>query len=110
MRVILLWMVSSIALVGCAMGRPDVEVCIVNAPNSVRKCYNLRDDYDDQGRLKPGARPKYHPNVVIGDLNKALLVDSPHDAQNPNPNHFEDGAARLKAWIQRMREEYGDCR
>lgn len=76
----------------------------MNAPDRVRKCYNLKRDYGDDGFLKPDAKPTYRPNATIEDLNKALVLDSPHDATHPNPTHFEDGIARVKAWVKKLRE------
>lgn len=96
----------------CGVPRPDADVCIVIAPPEdaeyprQRKCYNLAKDYNDDGTLKAEAKPVYRPNPKIEDLNKAMLVDSPHDADNPNPAHFEDGIARIKAWIKKLREAY----
>lgn len=106
---ILLLIVGSSA---CGVPRPNADVCIVIAPPEdpeyprKRKCYNLERDYNDDGTLKAGAKPVYRPNEKIEDLNKALVIDSPYDAQNPNPNHFEDGIARIKAWIKKLREAY----
>lgn len=92
------------SLAGCGVPRPDADLCIVNAPNLNRKCYNLKRDYDDDGSLKPGAVPTYRANATVQDLNKALLIDSPFDAEHPNPTHFEDGIARMKAWVKELRE------
>lgn len=87
----------SLLLSACAVKRPDIEVCVVNGPGEIRKCYNLRDQYDDQGNLKPGAKPIYRENHTVMDLNKAFLVDS--------KTGFEDGLAGLKAWIQELKAE-----
>lgn len=100
----LLLILLSIAGNGCSP-LPDVDVCIVNAPNQNRKCYNLKNDYNSDGTLRADAKPVYRSNVTVLDLNKALVIDSPHDESHPNPVHFEDGIARLKAWIKKLREE-----
>lgn len=96
-QLILLWMVSS--LVACAgIEKPDAEVCIVNAPAFNRKCYNLKTDYDENGKLRREAVAKYKPNVHIKDLNKATVLDS--------ETGFEDGLAEVKAYIKNLREAY----
>lgn len=94
MLAIVPWVVSSCATIQ----RPDTDMCIVNAPNKVRKCYNLSKDYTDDGALKPGAVPVYRAVVSIDDLNKFLVIDS--------PTGTEDGQARLKAYIKLLRENY----
>lgn len=88
----------------CGVSRPDADLCVVNAPNKNRKCYNLKNDYNDDGSLKAGAKPVYRPNLTVEDLNKALVLDSPYDDQNPNPGHFEDGISRMKAWVRKLRD------
>lgn len=100
-----LWTVCSLS--GCAAIRaPNTDLCIVNAaadvqPAPKRKCYNMAKDYDDQGRLKPGAVPVYRENRSVQDLNKFLVVDS--------PTGTEDGQAELKAWVQKLRKHYENC-
>jgi hypothetical protein len=90
-------------LVACAgVQLPNTDVCIVNAPNSNRKCYNLSRDYDQNGELKPSAVPQYRANAQIEDLNKATLLDS--------PTGFEDGLAALKTYIQELKKENQSCK
>lgn len=92
-----LWMVFSLA--ACAtIRRPDTDVMIINAPGNKRCGYNLLRDYGDDGRLLPNAKMFCRPNASVKDLNKAMVVDS--------PTGFEDGLARLKAYIKLLREEY----
>lgn len=87
-----------LVLTSCAsIKRPNVDLCIVNAPNKVRKCYNMERDYDENGRLIRGAKAVYRKNESVEDLNKGLFVDS-----DTGP---EDGLARLKAYIKELREE-----
>jgi hypothetical protein len=83
---------------GCAVQRPNADVCIVNAPAGNRKCYNLSRDYDDNGMLIPGHAATYRVNTTVKDLNKAAIIDS--------PTGFTDGLAALKAYIAEMRKEY----
>lgn len=98
----LLLAVSS--LTGCAVERPNIENCIVNAPNRNRKCYNFSKDYNDDGSLKAGAVPVYRANATIEDLNKAYVVDSDQG--------FPEALARLKAYIKKLRQHYeqGNCK
>jgi predicted nucleotidyltransferase len=91
------------SLVGCAdVPRPDVDLCIINAKASYRHCYNLKEDYDSNGRLKPDAKAEFRDNRDITDLDKAFIVDSKEG--------FETGLARLKAYIKTLREEHKDCK
>ncbi len=88
----------------CGIDPPDADLCIVNAPNKNRKCYNLKNDYLEDGTLKPDAVAVYRPNATVEDLNKSLVLDSPYTVNNPNPTHFEDGIARVKAYVKKLRE------
>lgn len=103
----LLILLLTVSSIGCGVPRPNSDVCTVNAEHKNRKCYNLRDDYDEEGHLKPDATPEYRPNATIEELNKATLIDSPYSEQEPNPHHFENGLARLKAYIKKLREAQG---
>lgn len=89
-------------LPGCAsVPRPDVDLCIINAPAERRKCYNMKEDYDNEGKLKSGATPTYRSNDSVSDLNKGLFIDS---ADGP-----EAAIARLKAYLQKLRDEMKSC-
>lgn len=86
------------AIFGCSqIPRPDTTLCVVNAPAQQMKCYNLKTDYNDDGSLKPDAKPKYWPVVSIEDVNKHICTD---------PDSF----GNLKAYIKLLREEYDKCR
>lgn len=76
--------------VGCGIAKPNTNLCIVNARGETRKCYNLHDDYDDEGRLKAGAKPKYFETKTVMDLDKNACTDP-------------DGLAELKAYIKKLR-------
>lgn len=89
------------SLYSCAVERPDVQLCIVNAPSAARKCYNMKTDYNDDGTLKAGAQPVYKQNRDVTELNKAMVVDS--------ATGFEDGLAKLKSYIKKLREHYQNC-
>jgi hypothetical protein len=104
MRLILLLISFSFLLVSCgddAPARPYTDVCIVNAPAKNRKCYNLNTDYDSDGNLKKTAKPVYHDNATIDDLNKATVLDSPY--QPGEEFHFENGLERMKVYIRKLR-------
>lgn len=99
----LTWLLTLLLITGnsCAVARPDADLCIVNALDRNRKCYNLKRDYQDDGTLKGEALPVYRSNDTLEDLNKALVLDSPHESGGQM--HFEDGIARMKAWVKKLR-------
>lgn len=98
MRLMMLFLVSSL-ISGCAgISKPAAYGCIVNAPAKNRKCYSFKTDFNDDGNLKPTAKPVYRSNETIEDLNKAFVLDS--------DTGFEDGLARVKTTIRDAREEY----
>lgn len=89
------------SLYSCAVQRPNVDLCIVNAPAANRKCYNMHDDYNNDGTLKAGAVAKYRDNKDVSDLSKALVIDS--------PTGYEDGLAAIKTYIKQLRTHYENC-
>lgn len=83
----------SIFAAGCAgVERPDTDICIANAPAKHLKCYNMKRDYNDDGRLKKDAKPFFKPFSKIEDVNKFMLTDP------------EKGIPNLKAFINDMRD------
>lgn len=94
MRRMTLLTVCSMVLAGCGVPRPDAELCVVNAPAKHRKCYNLRDDYDDTGKLIPTASPSFAPVEKIDDLNKHTTMDP-------------ESWTKVKAYIKKLREAQG---
>lgn len=92
----LLMACSTVACAAAPVERPNSDVCLINAEAGHRKCYNMARDYDANGRLKPGVKATYKNNLTITDLNKAVVIDS--------PTGFEDGWARLKTYINQLRE------
>lgn len=76
----------------CAVGieRPDTNLCIVNEPFSELECYNLRTDYTDEGRLKPGAAGTTVDITGLADLNKHICTDV-------------NGFAAIKAYLRQLR-------
>lgn len=94
MPVAKLWTISSILfLSGCAaLGRPDTDLCIVNAPMSQLRCYNLKTDYSEEGTLLHHAIGRTVPVNNISDLNK-------YTCTNP------DGLANLKEYVKALRDQ-----
>lgn len=93
MRQKMLLMAFSLLASGCGIQRPDTDICIVNAPNKVRKCYNMRKDYTNEGKIKADAKPFYKPANTVDDLNKVLTVDNDHN-----------GIENLKIYINELRQ------
>lgn len=83
---------------GCAIKRPDIDLCIINAPAKYRRCYNYLRDYDDNGQLLATAKPTIRMNPTVDYLNKYFTIDSD---QGP-----VEALARFKAYLQTLREEY----
>lgn len=75
----------------CSVPRPNTDLCGVNAAKHERRCYNLRDDYDENGNRKPDAKPKIKPARDVQDLDRNICTDP-------------DGFAELKAYIKKLRE------
>lgn len=98
MRLLIPLLISCNLLSSCAPQRPDSEICVVNAPAMHMKCYNLKDDYDDEGNLKPDASPLYRPTVRVEDLNKYIVMDSEKSFEN------------FKTWINELKQAYKDCK
>lgn len=89
-RLSLLLMIFSLS--ACAgVGRPDTDLCVVNAAFDEIECYNLREDYSEEGKLKPGAKVEVKDILSLSDLDK-------HVCTTP------DGFAELKAYINLLRD------
>ena len=93
MRLMTLLMVCSCAC--STIPRPDTNLCVVNVPGKHLKCYNLKRDYDGDGNRNPDAKPTIVPISSLNDLNKFIATDP-------------DGFANLKAYVQKIREEYNN--
>jgi hypothetical protein len=90
MRALILLLVIS-SLVGCAgVQRPDANICGINAVSSNLRCYNIKNDYSNDGTLDPKAKPVIIPLSGLNDLNAGLYF-SPLDLE------------KLKVWIGDMR-------
>lgn len=90
MQLIKLLIVSSIicALNGCAIlqrlldpsiERPNALLCVVNAPigstTPHKDCWNMKTDYDANGKKLPGVKPMVMPLNSLNDLNKTFSMD-----------------------------------
>lgn len=93
LRLMMLFAVCSL----CAcQHRPDAFVGVVNAPKKQIRGYNLRQDYDSNGNLKPGAKGETRPARSIDDVNKYVCTDP-------------DGYEQILAAYQTLKEEYDSC-
>lgn len=86
-----------LVLSACGIDRPDTNLYVVNSPGGYARGYNLKNDYDSNGQLKPGAKPTFVPAKQVQDLNKFICTDP-------------SGFANLKAYIQKMRDAYQNCK
>ncbi|CAK0739639.1 hypothetical protein CCP2SC5_1020022 [Azospirillaceae bacterium] len=55
--------------------RPDSWICGVNAKGMKLRCYNVKDDYTDDGTLKPDAKPTEHQIHSLSDMNAWVCMD-----------------------------------
>lgn len=84
-------------MLGSACGeppRPNADGCIANVPALHLKCYNIHDDYDDNGQLKPDVKPHFvefkSRDEMLDFLNKSTVFQP-------------DAWALVKAWIRKLR-------
>lgn len=85
------------SLYSCArIPKPNTDLCVINAPGQHLSCWNLKTDYNDNGQIKPGVKPKIKVANSLNDVNKFIVTDP-------------DGFAELKAYIKLLREEYQRC-
>lgn len=97
MRLKTLLMVSSFILVGCGVERPDTTISIINAGAFEMVGYNLKEDYNDDGSLKPGVKPRIKQISSLADVDKHAVTDP-------------QGLANLKAYAKTLREELANCK
>lgn len=94
---LLLILLISFSLIGCAINPPDADLCVVNAGAKHLTCYNLKRDYvPETGALKPEASPTFKPVSSLEDLNKYIVTD---------PDAFE----RIKIFTQQVRYDLNSC-
>ena len=83
-----------IATMGCSsVERPNADICVINAPGLKLTCYNMRNDYDNSGNLKPGVQPHFKQTVTLYDVNKFITM---------SPDDFSE----LKAYVGELKDEY----
>jgi hypothetical protein len=92
MRLMILCLTFSLS--ACAsIKRPDTTLYGVNAKAKKVRGYNLLEDYDNTGTLKPGVKPREKSLLGIGDLNAWICTD---------PKGFEN----LKTYVEEIRKAY----
>lgn len=88
------WASCSLLLFSCAkITRPDMDLCVINAPGKKLTCYNFKNDFGDDGQILPSAKPHFKPAPTIESVNKHVAIDP-------------DGFGKLKAYVKLLREEY----
>jgi hypothetical protein len=88
-------MVFSLLLAGCNdVPRPNSNICVLNVGALKKTCQNLLTDYDEDGNLKPDAKP----SVTIYPTAEAMLLslDKSIDTEAA-------GWANIKAYIRNLR-------
>lgn len=88
-------------LTSCGITRPNIQIGNVNAPKKQFRSYNMRDDYDDEGNRKPGAKPKIYSLHDLDDMNKWMCITS-----DEGP---EEAQARLLAYLRKLRDTPPKC-
>lgn len=91
---------TAFSLVGCAgIARPKGFLCVAHLadpnhgiPHSYNHCFDLEQDFDDDGKLKPTAKGQKLP----------LIMDK---HVNMDPKSFSS----LNAYLQKIRERYKQC-
>jgi hypothetical protein len=87
--------------------RPDADICEINVLKLHESCYNIAEDYDDNGQLIPNAKPRVvqflDEAAMLAALNKNTCVGTASDGKIPAPQ----GWANIKTWIKNLRDEAG---
>jgi len=65
--------ISSLAACG-GIDRPDAAMCVANAPGKHSKCYNLKNDFHDDGKRKADAKAFYYRLETVQDVNKMVFT------------------------------------
>lgn len=58
MNAIKLLMICSIIFSGCGVPRPDTDLCVFNTELLYKYCYNLKSDYNNEGKRRSDAKAK----------------------------------------------------
>lgn len=98
---VLISLLAVFSLSSCGVSRPDIYLCGVNAQKKYLRCFNFRDDYNDDGSLKAGAKPTLRPVPDLAALDKAFVIDS--------KTGYEDALAGLKTYVKQLRDHYANC-
>ena len=75
--------------------RPDTNLCVLNSQALHKYCYNMHDDYDDNGLLIPGHKPKITQYKDASEMLEAI---------NKTVGTDPTGWANLKAYVKNLRE------
>lgn len=76
-----------ISLTACSVPRPAGMACVVDLPDNQNICFDLQKDFDDQGNIKPDAKPQLLPL----DMDKRVNFDP-------------DTWANVKAYIRKLKD------
>jgi len=81
----------TLMLTACAsVERPDALICGVNSKAMKLRCYNIKDDFTNDGIRKPDAKAKDIPISSIHNLNGGIYA---------SPSDFE----KIKVWLADLR-------
>lgn len=82
--------------------RPNIFVGIVNPELHQIEGYNFKKDFDDDGHIKPEAKPSFYPLQDLSSMAKAFTIWVDDDPENP----FVTALERFKVYTGRLRDEY----
>jgi hypothetical protein len=71
--------------------RPDAYICGINSKSKELRCYNILKDFNDDGSMKPEAKPMIQPLSGLDQLNSSVMMF---------PKEFE----KVKVWLQDLRD------
>lgn len=77
--------------------RPNANLCGINSPASQKECYNLRTDFNDDGTMQAGVKPKIVPLTGLKDLNANICMDP-------------DSLKEVKRYVSELRKDYEDLK
>src|SRR5690606_24002114 len=83
-------------LMSCGGDRPKGRICQIDAPNIRKICFHMDSDYDDDGNLKPGAKPHFIQYASAEEMLKDLDKDTSFD---------EESWASASAYRRKMKQD-----
>lgn len=88
--------ISSLFVAGCAgIPRPVGHICGIDGQRAKLSCYDLIEDFDSNGKMKPSAKP-VKTAITLRDLHGGTYFDP-------------DTTAELKIYIGRVRDALNSC-